>query len=138
VPGLRELPGMWTNRQATSMTEVPLHLLVVGGGPVGVEMAQAVVRLGGTASIIEGMDHLLHREPRPLGEALGTALAAEGVGLHFGQMAAAAHFEDGEFVLAFPELEPLRGPSVPARSGPSATQPEPRELPSSGATPRCG
>ncbi|SHN57042.1 Pyruvate/2-oxoglutarate dehydrogenase complex, dihydrolipoamide dehydrogenase (E3) component [Geodermatophilus obscurus] len=117
VPGLRELPGFWTSRQATSMTEVPRHLLVLGGGPVGVEMAQAVTRLGGTASIVEGMDHLLPREPRPLGTALGTALAAEGVGLHFGQMVSAARHEDGEFVLEFPGREPLRGDRLLVATG---------------------
>jgi pyruvate/2-oxoglutarate dehydrogenase complex dihydrolipoamide dehydrogenase (E3) component len=117
VPGLRELPGVWGSREATSMTEVPRHLLVLGGGAVGVEMAQAVVRLGGSASIIEGMDHLLAREPRPLGEALGTALAAEGVGLFFGQMASAARFEDGEFVLEFPGREPLRGDKLLVATG---------------------
>ena len=117
VPGLRELPGLWTSREATSMTEVPRHLLVLGGGPVGVEMAQAVTRLGGTVSIVEGMDHLLPREPRPLGEALGTALEAEGIGLYFGQMASAARAEDGEFVLEFPGREPLRGDKLLVAAG---------------------
>src|SRR5688500_14045218 len=42
VPGLRELEGLWTNREVTGMKEVPRRLLVLGGGPVGVEMAQAV------------------------------------------------------------------------------------------------
>ena len=42
VPGLRELDGIWTNREATAMTAVPRRLLILGGGPVGVEMAQAV------------------------------------------------------------------------------------------------
>jgi pyruvate/2-oxoglutarate dehydrogenase complex dihydrolipoamide dehydrogenase (E3) component len=46
VPGLRELEGIWTNREATGMKEVPRRLLVLGGGPVGVEMAQAVRRFG--------------------------------------------------------------------------------------------
>jgi pyruvate/2-oxoglutarate dehydrogenase complex dihydrolipoamide dehydrogenase (E3) component len=117
VPGLRELPGVWGSREATSMTGVPRHLLVLGGGAVGVEMAQAVVRLGGSASIVEGMDHLLPREPQPLGEALGTALAAEGVGLFFGQMASAARHEDGEFVLDFPGREPLRGDKLLVATG---------------------
>src|SRR4051794_5758393 len=117
VPGLRELPGVWGSREATSMTEVPRHLLVLGGGAVGVEMAQAVVRLGGSASIVEGMDHLLPREPRPLGEALGTALAAEGIRLCFGQMASAARYEDGEFVLEFPDREPLRGDRLLVATG---------------------
>ena len=42
VPGLGELDGVWTNREVTALTEVPRRLLVLGGGPVGVEMAQAV------------------------------------------------------------------------------------------------
>ena len=117
VPGLRDLPGLWTSREATSMTEIPRHMLVLGGGPVGVEMAQAVTRLGGTVSIVEGMDHLLPREPRPLGEALGTALEAEGIGLYFGQMASAARAEDGEFVLEFPGREPLRGDKLLVAAG---------------------
>jgi pyruvate/2-oxoglutarate dehydrogenase complex dihydrolipoamide dehydrogenase (E3) component len=117
VPGLRELPGIWTSREATSMTEVPRHLLVLGGGPVGVEMAQAVTRLGGSASIVEGMDHLLPREPRALGTALGEALAAEGVGLYFGQMASAARREGDEFVVDFPARESLRGDRLLVATG---------------------
>ena len=47
MPGLSDLEGVWTSREATSMKAVPRRLIVVGGGPVGVEMAQAVRRLGG-------------------------------------------------------------------------------------------
>src|SRR3954454_1946962 len=71
VPGLRELEGVWTSREATSMKSVPRRLLILGGGPVGVEMAQVVRRLGGGAVVIDMADHLLGREPAPLGEALG-------------------------------------------------------------------
>jgi pyruvate/2-oxoglutarate dehydrogenase complex dihydrolipoamide dehydrogenase (E3) component len=117
IPGLRELPGVWGSREATSMTEVPRHLLVLGGGAVGVEMAQAVTRLGGSATIVEGMHHLLPREPRPLGEALGTAFAAEGIGLVLGEMASAARFEDGEYVLEFAGRQPLRGDKLLAATG---------------------
>ena len=85
VPGLRELDGIWTNREVTALTEVPRRLLVLGGGPVGVEMAQAVRRLGASVALVEGMDHLLPREPKPLGDGLGVALAADGIELHFGE-----------------------------------------------------
>ena len=78
IPGLDELEGVWTNREVTALTEVPRRLLVMGGGPVGVEMAQAVSRLGASVALVEGMDHVL-REPKPLGEALATALAADGI-----------------------------------------------------------
>ena len=53
VPGLRELDGIWTNREATGMKAVPRRLLVLGGGPVGVEMAQAVRRFGGEVALVE-------------------------------------------------------------------------------------
>ena len=71
VPGLRELDGVWTNREVTGMKAVPRRLLILGGGPVGVEMAQAVRRLGGEVALVEGAAHVLAREPAPLGEALG-------------------------------------------------------------------
>src|SRR5262245_36916656 len=74
VPGLRELDEVWTNREVTGMKAVPRRLLVLGGGPVGVEMAQAVRRLGGEVALVEGGEHLLAREPAPLGEALAEVL----------------------------------------------------------------
>jgi pyruvate/2-oxoglutarate dehydrogenase complex dihydrolipoamide dehydrogenase (E3) component len=99
VPGLRELDGLWTNREATELKEVPKSLLVLGGGPVGVEMAQAVRRMGTEVSLIEGMDHVLAREPKPLGNALGDALSAEGIDLHLGNQVSAARKDGDQFVL---------------------------------------
>src|SRR6185503_1465388 len=52
-PVFQGIEGIWTSREATSMKAVPRRLLVVGGGPVGVEMAQAVRRLGGEVVLIE-------------------------------------------------------------------------------------
>ncbi|HYN91622.1 MAG TPA: FAD-dependent oxidoreductase, partial [Thermoleophilaceae bacterium] len=54
IPGLRDLAGIWTNREATGMKAVPRRLLIIGGGPVGVEMSQAVRRLGGEVVIVAG------------------------------------------------------------------------------------
>ena len=84
VPGLRELDGVWTSREATGMKAVPRHLLILGGGPIGTELAQAVRRLGGDVTLIEGSDHVLAREPAPLGEALGEVLRRDGVELLLG------------------------------------------------------
>ena len=58
VPGLRELDGIWTNREVTGMKAVPRRLLILGGGPVGAEMAQAVRRLGGEVALVEGAEHV--------------------------------------------------------------------------------
>src|SRR5204863_8779875 len=93
VAGLRELDGVWTNREVTGMKAVPRRLLILGGGPVGAEMAQAVRRLGGEVALVEGADHVLPREPASLGEALGAVLGDEGVELVLAVRAAAARRE---------------------------------------------
>jgi len=117
VPGLGELEGVWTNREVTALTAVPERMLVLGGGPVGVEMSQAVFRLGASVALVEGMDHLLPREPKPLGDALGDALEAEGIELHFGQHASAARRDGGEYVLEFPDGKELRGDRLLVATG---------------------
>src|ERR687895_1270931 len=90
VPGLRELEGVWTSREATSMKAIPRRLLILGGGPVGAELAQAVRRLGGEAVVIDMADHLLAREPAPLGEALGEVLRRDGIEIVLGPHATGA------------------------------------------------
>jgi pyruvate/2-oxoglutarate dehydrogenase complex dihydrolipoamide dehydrogenase (E3) component len=117
IPGLADLDGVWTNREATALTEVPRRLLVLGGGPVGVEMGQAVRRMGASVALVEGMEHLLPREPRPLGEALATALADDGIELHFGQHASGVRRDGEEFVLEFPDGMELRGDRLLVATG---------------------
>jgi pyruvate/2-oxoglutarate dehydrogenase complex dihydrolipoamide dehydrogenase (E3) component len=117
VPGLRELDGVWTNREATALTEVPRRLLVLGGGPVGVEMAQAIGRMGASVALVEGMDHVLPREPKPLGEALGAALAADGIELCFGEHATGVRREGPEYVLEFAGRDELRGDRLLVATG---------------------
>ena len=117
VAGLRELEGVWTNREVTGMKAVPRRLLVLGGGPVGVEMAQAVRRLGGEVALVDGAEHLLPREPAPLGEALGEVLGREGIELVLGVHATAARREGEDFVLEFDELPELRGDRLLVATG---------------------
>ena len=76
VTGLRDLEGVWGSRDATSMKSVPRRLLILGGGPVGVEMGQVVRRLGGEVVITDMAEHVLGREAAPLGEALGDGAPA--------------------------------------------------------------
>ncbi len=117
VPGLRGLEGLWTNREATAMEAVPRRLLVLGGGPVGVELAQAVRRFGGEVVIVEGADQLLAREPGPLGRALGEVLAKEGIELALGVHASAARREGEEFVLELDDGRVLRGDRLLVATG---------------------
>jgi pyruvate/2-oxoglutarate dehydrogenase complex dihydrolipoamide dehydrogenase (E3) component len=117
VPGLDELDGVWTNREVTALTEVPRRLLVLGGGPVGVEMAQAVHRMGASVALVEGMDHVLPREPKPLGDALGTALAADGIELHFGEHATGIRRDGDDYVVEFAGRADLRGDRLLVATG---------------------
>jgi dihydrolipoamide dehydrogenase len=117
VPGLRELDGLWTSREATSMTAVPRRMLVLGGGAVGVEMAQVVLRLGGEVALVDGADHLLGREPGPLGKALGEALVREGLELHLGVHATQVRREGDDVVLELDDGAQLRGDRLLVATG---------------------
>jgi len=117
VPGLRELEGLWGTREATSMKAVPRRLLVLGGGPAGVELAQVVRRLGGEAVVVEGADRVLAREAAPLGEALGEALRRDGIELALGMHATAARRDGDEYVLEFDGGTELRGDRLLVATG---------------------
>jgi pyruvate/2-oxoglutarate dehydrogenase complex dihydrolipoamide dehydrogenase (E3) component len=117
IPGLAELDGVWTNREVTGLRELPRRLLVLGGGAVGVEMAQALRRFGAEVALVEGADRVLPREPEAAGRALGEALAADGIELRFGQHASAARLEGDDYVLSFPDGSELRGDKLLVATG---------------------
>jgi pyruvate/2-oxoglutarate dehydrogenase complex dihydrolipoamide dehydrogenase (E3) component len=117
IPGLRELEGVWTNREATGLRELPRRLLVLGGGPVGVELAQALARMGVSVALVEGADAVLPREPRPLGDALAAALEADGVELALGRHASAARRDGDDYVLELGDGSELRGDRLLVATG---------------------
>jgi len=117
VPGLRELDGVWTSREATSMKAVPRRLLIMGGGPVGVEMAQAVRRLGGEVVVIDRSEHVLAREPAPLGEALGEVLRGDGVELALSCGVTAARRDGEDYVVELDDGRELRGDRLLVATG---------------------
>jgi dihydrolipoamide dehydrogenase len=117
VSGLRELEGVWTNREVTSMKAIPRRLLILGGGPVGVEMAQAVRRFGGEVAVIEMAEHVLAREPAPLGEALGEVLRRDGIELALSANAIAARRDGEDYVLEIDDGRELRGDRLLVATG---------------------
>ena len=117
VPGLRELDGIWTNREATGMKAVPRRMLVIGGGPVGTEMAQAVRRLGGEVALVEGSGHVLAREAAPLGEALGEVLERDGIELMVNARVSAARRDGEDYVLELDDGRELRGDKLLVATG---------------------
>jgi dihydrolipoamide dehydrogenase len=117
VPGLAALEGVWTNREVTGMTAVPRHLLILGAGPVGVEMAQAVRRLGGEVTLIDMGEHVLAKEPAALGEALGEVLRRDGITLLLGATATGARRDGDDYVLAFDDDAEVRGDRILVATG---------------------
>jgi dihydrolipoamide dehydrogenase len=117
VPGLRELPGVWGTREATSMKAVPRRLLVLGGGSAGIEIAQIARRLGGEVVLVEGADRVLPREAAPLGQALSESLRQDGIELVLGLHATAARRDGDEFVLEFGDGTEQRGDRLLAATG---------------------
>ncbi len=84
IPGLDEVP-FETNETIFSRTSPPRHLLVLGGGPIGLEMAQAHARLGAAVTVIEAAPRIAPREEPELAAILAERLSAEGVRLLAGQ-----------------------------------------------------
>jgi pyruvate/2-oxoglutarate dehydrogenase complex dihydrolipoamide dehydrogenase (E3) component len=117
VPGLRELDGLWTNREVTGMKAVPTRMLVLGGGAVGVEMAQAVRRLGGEVALVESSGHVLPREAAPLGDALGEVLHRDGIEVVVDATATAARRDGDDYVLELDDGSELRGERLLVATG---------------------
>jgi pyruvate/2-oxoglutarate dehydrogenase complex dihydrolipoamide dehydrogenase (E3) component len=80
IPGLADAQPL-THVEALELDEVPEHLLVIGGGYVGLELSQAMRRFGSKVSVIDRNYRLLHREDDDVTEALGTLFEDEGIEL---------------------------------------------------------
>ena len=104
IDGLDAVEDAWTNREATIAKEIPDRLLIVGGGVVGVEMAQAFQTLGAQVTLIEGERRLLPREEEFACAQVTEALEGYGVDIRCGQKATqvesadeiTVHTQDGE------------------------------------------
>ena len=117
IDGLESLEGIWTNREATGAKDIPASLLILGGGPVGVEMAQAFARMGTEVTIVEGEERLLPREAPEVGEALAEGLGADGVRLRLGGFASSASRDGQDYLLSFKEGEDLRAEKLLVATG---------------------
>ncbi|WP_299891657.1 FAD-dependent oxidoreductase [uncultured Ruegeria sp.] len=93
IPGLDNVP-FYTNETIFELREKPGHLLIIGGGPIGMEMAQAHIRLGCKVTVIEGMKALGKDDPEAADVVLD-ALRSEGVAIHENAMVAQIRGSDG-------------------------------------------
>jgi pyruvate/2-oxoglutarate dehydrogenase complex dihydrolipoamide dehydrogenase (E3) component len=101
IDGLAEAKP-WGNREATTSKRVPASLVVLGGGPVGAEMAQAWRSLGAEVALIEALDRLLSKEEPFASEQVADALREAGVDVRTGAKASAVRAGGGEVIV---ELE---------------------------------
>jgi pyruvate/2-oxoglutarate dehydrogenase complex dihydrolipoamide dehydrogenase (E3) component len=111
IDGLREAEP-WTNRDATTAEEVPSRLAILGGGVVGVEMAQAYVTLGSQVTLIERSDRLIAREEPFASDDVEQSLREKGVDVMLGTGATSVRAENGEVTIEVDEGGPVRADEV--------------------------
>src|ERR1022692_3829943 len=94
IPGLAGTP-YWTNREAVRTTEVPDSLIVLGGGAIGVELAQVFARFGARVTVVEALGQLVPFEEPEAAELLARVFESEGIVVRTG-VSAARISHDGE------------------------------------------
>lgn len=83
IPGLADTP-YWTNREALKAEQAPASLIVIGGGAIGLELAQAYARFDTQVTVLEVAPRILAPEEPESSELLTTVFEAEGIGVHAG------------------------------------------------------
>ncbi|MGW7294728.1 dihydrolipoyl dehydrogenase family protein [Streptomyces xiamenensis] len=107
LPGLAGSP-YWTNREAVSAEAPPRSLLVLGGGPVGLELAQVYARFGTTVTVVEGGERLLSREEPESSRLITDVLTRQGLIVHVSSHATAVRYDDATgFTLSLDDGEEL-------------------------------
>lgn len=111
VEGLSDVP-YWTNETVFKQRSLPRRLIVLGGGPIGLELAQAFGRLGSKVTVVEFMDQILGTEDADIAAILQGRLAEEGVAILTGTRAVRAGYAERVFCL---DIAPATGDG-PART----------------------
>jgi pyruvate/2-oxoglutarate dehydrogenase complex dihydrolipoamide dehydrogenase (E3) component len=117
IEGLADAPH-WGSREATSACAVPESLAIVGGGPVGCELAQCYARLGSQVTLVPGGDRLLPRMDPDAAAILAESFAEEGIELRFGAKATRVEGGDGApFRLELEGQEPVEAERLLVATG---------------------
>jgi pyruvate/2-oxoglutarate dehydrogenase complex dihydrolipoamide dehydrogenase (E3) component len=95
IPGLADVT-FHTNETIFAIPELPSTLLVIGGGPIGTELAQSFARLGSTVHIVEAMPSFFVREDAEIAALLQEQLEAEGIHIHLGAQVTQVRTADGK------------------------------------------
>ncbi len=106
IEGLASTP-FWTNREAIEAEEAPSSLAVLGGGAIGVELAQAFRRFGSDVTVLEAAQSLVSAEEPEASSALGDVFAAEGITVRTGLSIGAIHHDGDRFTIDLGDAEPV-------------------------------
>ncbi|MGH3579263.1 MAG: dihydrolipoyl dehydrogenase family protein, partial [Mycobacterium sp.] len=106
VPGLSATP-YWTNREAIEAEEIPASLGVLGGGAIGVELAQVFSRFGSRVTVLEGSPGLVGPEEPESGALLAEVFASEGIDVRTGVTVESVAHDGGRFTVALGGGAPL-------------------------------
>ncbi len=116
IPGLADTP-YWTNHEIIEVKDLPDSLIVLGGGAVGVELAQVMARFGVEVAIIEGEPRLLPRNEPEAGEVLKDVFESEGITVHTGQFAGRVDHGDERFTVTMPDGTEITGEKLLVATG---------------------
>ena len=124
-PAIPEIDGLATVRYLTNETvfaleRLPERLVVLGGGAVGLELAQAFRRLGSQVTVLEAADHLLPQDEPEAGEAIASAFAQEEIDLRLGANVTAVE-QRGDAVAVHLEREEIAGDELLVATGRSGS-----------------
>jgi dihydrolipoamide dehydrogenase len=111
IPGLAEAKP-WTNREITTSEHVPERLIVLGGGAVGVEMADACTTLGSSVALVEAMERLIPNEESFASEQLCEALRQRGVDVRLGVRAERVERVEGSVRVELGDQSSLEGDEI--------------------------
>jgi pyruvate/2-oxoglutarate dehydrogenase complex dihydrolipoamide dehydrogenase (E3) component len=98
IEGLADTP-YWTNREIVATKQAPESMVVVGGGAVGLELAQAFSRFGTRVDVVEALDRLAPGEEPEASEVIAEVLRGEGIGVHTGAAVRRVSHGGGRFTV---------------------------------------
>jgi len=105
IEGLRETPHL-TNREIFYMDTLPASMTILGGGPIGIEMAQAFSRLGTRVTVVDMSHQILGKEDKDMADAVMAVLENEGVTFHLNATVVRVREDGGRKVVA---IQPSEG-----------------------------
>ncbi len=104
VDGLADTP-FWTNRDVLATPDLPASMVVIGGGAIGAELAQAFARFGTKVSLLEAAPRILALEEPESSDVVARAMAADGIQVLAGASIGSVRHADGRFTVSLTDAE---------------------------------